>query len=97
MKKAYLAPDILVGLVIDKNYSLEDLKAKQEIRLVTSALGFYEMMSSLTAEEIKEYAETIYDIFKSIGIIDFGEEIRFQSPSRIKHLRNFALSKKDEK
>ena len=97
MKKAYLAPDVILKMIINDEGYLDKFLNQNKIEIVTSAFCFWEVMSCLTEEEIAKYNDKIFKIFKTIPIgdlIDSTGKISVEYEERIKHLRKVALSKK---
>lgn len=91
METAYLAPDVLLRMILNKDLSLLN---QSKVNLVTSSFCFYEVMSCLTKEEIKENTEIIAELFNKIAITEFKEitgEFETQSEERKEHLRGIAL------
>ena len=95
MKKAYLAPDVLLKMIInDKEDYLGKFTKHKKIRVVTSAFCFWEVMSCLTKKEIEKYSDRIINVFQKTPITDMKDitgKFKVEDKKRIVHLRKIAL------
>jgi hypothetical protein len=82
-QKFYLAPDIVLSYILGRDPKVKELVEKHD-RIVTSALTFYEVISAMTQDEIKEHAKTIKYLLETIPIVDTKS---VQSSSRANKLR----------
>jgi hypothetical protein len=96
-KVAYLAPDVVLKMIInDKENLLDSFLKQKEIKVVTSAFCFYEALSSLTKEEMIENIDKIYQLLTMIPITDLKQvsgKFYVEDKRRISHLRKIALRK----
>lgn len=91
-QKAYIAPDMLLAMIINKDNV--DLFNQKKAQLVTSPYAFWEALSCLSIKEIKEYAADIYKVIGKIPVIQpMTDQIKIQNKKRIKHLRDKAKKK----
>lgn len=91
---AYLAPDVLLRLLLTKDTEWFDLYKKQsKVNICTSALSFWEAISCLTEKEIMLNASNICELLQSIAIVDYKQttgKLQVQSIERRNHLRKVA-------
>jgi hypothetical protein len=96
---AYLAPDIVLRMIINDKENLLDSCLKQKnIKVVTSAFCFYEALSSLTKEEMIKNIDKIYQLLTMIPITDLKQvsgKFYIEDKKRISHLRKIALREED--
>jgi hypothetical protein len=95
---AYVAPDVILRMIINDEECLLDFIAKtknyEKIKVVTSAFAFYEALASLTKEEIIKNADKIQTLLKMIPITDLKQycgKFYIEDKKRISHLRKIAL------
>ena len=92
IKRVYLAPDVLLRMVLTKDASLLAKAEEKGFELVTSDFGFYEVMMCLDWKEIRKHADMIRVVFKGVKCVHIGLDSKpaFPDVKRIKHLRKIA-------
>lgn len=100
--KAYLAPDIVLRLLINPDDANETKRifADEEVTLVLSDFALYEALHSCTAEELLEqgFVSRLIEIcrrceFFESGIPDIGLKC---TEDRKAHLRNIAMGREGQ-
>ena len=90
----YLAPDIILRAIINNDEQIDVILLQKKMDVITSAFCFWEVISCLSKEEIKEHSERIFELLHKIKITDLainGRDAATESEDRIKHLRKIAL------